>query len=112
MDRLSLYTDKGATTNRGNVASSMPAYMDVCIGTRVRIVSNILTECGLFNGAMGTVWGFVYKGQGPKTEEERVPPEKTYQIPILVAHARTGHSIQGYTAHDGVVIDVGSSFYA
>jgi hypothetical protein len=39
----------------------------------VRIVSNILTECGLFNGAMGTVWGFVYKGQGPQTEEERVP---------------------------------------
>jgi hypothetical protein len=47
------------------------------------------------------------KGPGSKTTKFT-----RYQLPILVAHARTGHSIQGYTAHDGVVIDVGSSFYA
>ncbi len=65
-----LYQDQGSSSGRGQEAKMMP---DVCIGTRVRIVSNILTQCGLFNGAMGTVWGFVYKGEGPKTEAQRVP---------------------------------------
>jgi hypothetical protein len=54
-------------------AGMMPSYMDVCVGTRVRIVSNILTECVIYNGAMGTVWGYVYKGEGPKTVAQRVP---------------------------------------
>jgi hypothetical protein len=35
-----------------------------------------------------------------------------WQLPIKPAHARTGHSIQGYTSYDGVVNDVGSSFFA
>ena len=33
-------------------------------------------------------------------------------LPILPAHARTGHSIQGYTASNGIVDDVGSNFFA
>jgi hypothetical protein len=145
----------------------MASFIDVCIGTRVRIVTNLLTECGLFNGAMGTVWGFVYEGKGPQTAAERVPSNfgvlednqrelpivlvqmdgteesfpytcynkvprlvpicaiantsrlsalgkkyARYQIPILPAHGRTGHSVQGYTAFDGVVDDVGSQFFA
>jgi hypothetical protein len=144
-----------------------PIYIDLCVGSRVRIVTNLLTECGLFNGAMGTVWGFVYQGAGPQTHEERVPtnfsvledcqrelpivlvrmdgtdesfPYTCYnnvsrlvpisaiandarisfggrsyarwQIPILPAHARTGHSIQGFTSYYGVVNDVGSNFFA
>ena len=166
-----LYQERGSVSGKGQGAGMMPSYMDVCVGTRIRIVSNILTECGIYNGAMGTVWGFVYKGEGPKTAAQRVPPNFSsledyqrelpivlvrmdgtdksfphscvpgvtrviplvavankfrlsigetksspkyarYQIPMLVAHARTGHSIQGYTALDGVVIDVGSKFYA
>jgi hypothetical protein len=35
-----------------------------------------------------------------------------YQILILPAHGRTGHSVQGYTAFYGVVDDVGSQFFA
>ncbi len=35
-----------------------------------------------------------------------------YQLPILPAFARTPHSLQGYTAEFGVVIDVGSLFFA
>ena len=34
------------------------------------------------------------------------------QIPLLAAHARTGHSVQGMTAHHGVVVDTGSHFFA
>eukprot|EP01034_Spumella_vulgaris_P001514 gene1514-2008_t len=128
---------------------------------------NLATECGLYNGAMGTVWGLVYEGSGPQSERERVPSdfgaledsqrelpivlvridgedasfpyscsttvtrlipivpiaERTpivvdgakytrYMLPIRPAHARTGHSIQGYTAYNGVVVDNGSMFYA
>jgi len=36
---------------------------------------------------------------------------KRKQYPFLVAHARTGHSIQGFTAHNGVVVDLGSQFF-
>jgi hypothetical protein len=153
-------------SNSGDDAHA-PIHIDLCIGSRVRIITNLLTECGLFNGAMGTVWGFVYQGAGPQTDEERVPsnfsmledyqrelpillvrmdgtdesfPYTCYdnvsrlvpispiandarisidgrcyarwQIPILIAHARTGHSIQGFTSKYGVVNDVGSNFFA
>eukprot|EP01034_Spumella_vulgaris_P031180 gene31180-38527_t len=35
-----------------------------------------------------------------------------YMLPIVPAHARTGHSVQGYTAFHGLVADVGSMFFA
>src|SRR4051794_2403509 len=35
-----------------------------------------------------------------------------FQLPVLPSHARTGHSIQGYTAKWGVVVDIGSQFFA
>lgn len=169
-----LYNVPGAATNRSGVDTQMVTHMDVCIGTRIRIVSNILTECGLFNGAMGTIWGFVYQGAGPQTKEERMPtnfailedserelpvvlvqmdgfddpidPTKSsfpyschdtvprivplvpvsnsarlkvgdgkytrFMVPFVPAHGRTGHSIQGYTAINGIVDDVGSPFFA
>jgi hypothetical protein len=162
-----LYGFAGSTANKSNDEAQMASFIDVCIGTRVRIITNLLTECGLFNGAMGTVWGYVYEGKGPQTADERVPSNfgvlednqrelpivlvqmdgteesfpytcynkvprlvpicaiantsrmtatgnkyARYQIPILPAHGRTGHSVQGYTAYDGVVDDVGSQFFA
>ena len=36
---------------------------------------------------------------------------KRWQYPFLVAHARTGHSIQGFTARHGIVVDLGSNFF-
>jgi hypothetical protein len=116
---------------------------------------------------MGTVWGFVYEGEGPKTDQERVPSNFSaledeqrelpivlvridgddesfpyscsqevsrlipivpvadshrivafndkytrFMLPIVPAHARTGHSVQGYTAINGLVADIGSMFFA
>lgn len=164
--RTHLYSIGKDMCYKSNDESYAPTHIDVCIGTRVRIVTNLLTECGLFNGAMGTVWGFVYEGDG-HTGDERVPGNfgvledwqrelpivlvrmdgtdesfpyscnndvsrlvpispiannsrisyngKSYtrwQIPILPAHARTGHSVQGFTSYDGIVGDVGSTFFA
>eukprot|EP01034_Spumella_vulgaris_P022620 gene22620-28757_t len=172
--RRLLYGVAGATNNRSGVDAQLPTHMDVCIGTRIRIVSNLLTECGLYNGAMGTIWGFVYQGGGPQTEAQRMPtnfgdledyerelpivlvqmdgfddpldPSKStfpyschssvprivplvavsnssrlkigegkytrFMVPFVVAHGRTGHSIQGYTSPYGIVDDVGSQFFA
>ena len=33
------------------------------------------------------------------------------QLPLYVAHARTGHTAQGITAHNGVVVFPGSKFF-
>jgi hypothetical protein len=41
-----------------------PLVIQVCVGSRVRLTANLLPSIGLFNGAMGTVMGLVYKGAG------------------------------------------------
>lgn len=134
--------------------------MDICVGSRVRITHNLFVEGGLYNGQMGTVVAFVYKGNGPSTPDEYMPRdfgklndsereqpivlvqidgdikyscskeipnlipikpiegrfliEKNYkrmQYPMLLAHARTGHSIQGFTSVHGIVVQLGSKFF-
>lgn len=141
----------------------MVSYMNLFVGTRVRLIRNLFVEGGLYNGAMGTVWGFMYRGPQPvhiagaakkrfseMDDFEREIPivlvqmdgndddypscsptvprlipicemqshllvdrkYKRYQLPILPAHARTSHSVQGYTARDGVVVAPGSRFFA
>jgi ATP-dependent exoDNAse (exonuclease V) alpha subunit len=37
-------------------------YLDLAIGSRVRCIKNKGTQIGIFNGAMGTVVGFVFEG--------------------------------------------------
>ena len=134
-------------------------HIDLSVGSRVRVIRNMWVEGGLFNGAMGTVYGFVYEGSGPnknnickrfskieekekeipivlvQMDDESIPytcikgiprlvpftaipganVKESYcrlQIPLLVAHARTAHSVQGLTAKEGVVLDPTSSFFA
>jgi hypothetical protein len=160
-------------SRKGGSTLLMASYMNLFVGSRVRVIRNLFVEGGLYNGAMGTVWGFVYAGQGPQpsppkhfcdmTEADREIPivlvqmdgdeasfphtcvtgvpriipisyvqsqqvvdiqvEKAdksvhrykyyrQQLPILPAEARTAHSVQGYTAKDGVVVDPGSMFFA
>jgi hypothetical protein len=161
--RDELYSVTGE--NKGTKYAHMMTHLDLCIGTRVRLIRQISVELGLYNGAMGTVYGFVYKGSGPdqsgsetsdasikfcdlEDEQREIPivlvqmdgdnyphscsdavprlipivavvgdsniktDYKRIQLPILPAHARTAHSVQGYTAHDGAVIDSNSKFFA
>jgi hypothetical protein len=162
--RDELYNVSGSIN--GSRHEEMMPQIDLVIGSRVRIIRNLCLEIGLFNGAMGTVYGFVYQGRGPAqsvpgepprkyctlTEEEREIPivlvqmdgsDETFpyscsrsiprlvpiisiassaeiicggyrrmMVPILPAHARTGHSVQGYTGYYGVVVYPGSKFFA
>jgi hypothetical protein len=178
-----LYSRTGS--RKGGRSDLMVSHMNLFIGSRVRLTRNLLVEAGLYNGAMGSVWGFVYKGTGPQSIDRRrhfcdytaaereipivlvqmdgdntsptyscvlgvprvvpileVQSQQTvetkvarqmmetagnnatatpafdvfkyrrHQLPILPAEARTAHSVQGYTARDGVVVDPGSSFFA
>jgi hypothetical protein len=166
-----LYREGGS--RKGGSTEMMISYMVLFVGSRVRVIRNLFVEGGLYNGAMGTVWGFVYAGKGPQTSttkhfsemtqaEREIPivlvqmdgDEATFpyscvvgvpriipmvavqsqrgvdvqvemddhsvrrfkynrlQLPILPAEARTAHSVQGYTAKDGVVVDPGSNFFA
>lgn len=153
---------------KGDKSQPALTHLRLFPGTRVRLTANLCVPMGLYNGAMGTVYGFKYKGRGPTTLSEMnpsppfstIPPEqrelpivlvrmdgfdhpsdpskstfnyscsstvtrlvpiaatpgspticrhyKRVQYPLMVAHARTGHSMQGYTADHGVVIQPGS----
>ena len=155
-----LYSVKG--DDKGGSEELHLTHMDLCVGSRVRITENIFVEGGLFNGAMGTVKGFVYRKGEPDPQEttksfsdmsdvekeipvvlvqldgdetthrwgscsQKVPrlvpiaarvgiavpgtDYKRVQLPLRVAHARTGHTAQGITAHYGVVVWPGSKFF-
>jgi len=58
-----LYSVKGS--DKGGSQELHLTHMDLTVGTRVRITENILVEAGLFNGAMGTIKGFVYNKSQP-----------------------------------------------
>jgi hypothetical protein len=53
---------------KGGILNPTMTFIDLQIGSRVRIIKNICVRMGLHNGAMGTVHAFVYKGEGPTTE--------------------------------------------
>jgi len=147
----------------GSRYNPMMSNMILTEGSRVKITTNLAVELGLYNGAMATVVGFIYKGTLPTTKEERMPnppysrlkeqqreipivliqldgadnytyscdttlkriipicptpgPSVTVHsetkgeqkftrvlLPILPAFGRTIHSVQGFTASNGIVL--------
>jgi hypothetical protein len=149
--------------NKGSRDKPLMTHLDLAIGSRVRCIRNLAVEIGIYNGAMGTVYGFVYQGDQyildtdtkrfseyedhereipivlvqmdgddddenayscnkniprlvpfvPITGEARVKNQYLrQQLPLLLAHARTSHTLQGLSANDGVVLDPGSMFFA
>ena len=146
------------------------AYIDLCVGSRVRCSQNLLVSAGLTNGAQGTVVGFMFSqefseefvsfpedlARDSSTREMPVvlvqfdynekDPEAVsfamrntfipgmpnvfpicaskmvgssniqlnmdgvnrrwtrFQLPLLPGHARTGHSSQGLTGYNGVIV--------
>eukprot|EP01034_Spumella_vulgaris_P024787 gene24787-31165_t len=53
--------------------SLAPHYIDVCVGTRVRLTADVAPSLGLCVGVMGTVCGLLYGGEGPDANVDRVP---------------------------------------
>jgi ATP-dependent exoDNAse (exonuclease V) alpha subunit len=48
------------TDSIGAPVDVLPTYIELTIGTRVRITYNLGVELGLYNGRMGTVYGFIW----------------------------------------------------
>jgi hypothetical protein len=69
---------------KGGQKTPMMTHLDLCIGSRVRLTRNICVEMGLYNGAMGTVHGFVYKNNKP-----------LYNTPITTNGIRTEKKLDG-----------------
>ncbi len=53
-------------------AKEHPAYIDLAIGSRVRLTSNLCIPLGLTNGAQGTVVAFLF-GTEPPTVQDQWP---------------------------------------
>ena len=67
-----------------------PPQLDFAIGTRVRITSNLSQSCGIVNGTMGTVYGFVYSGDEKQRQNTNITsnfsslPPSEREIPIVL----------------------------
>ena len=122
-------------------ASGLEPVICLARGARVMLTSNLWTDAGLVNGAMGTVQAICYQSGGPpslpvavmvKFDKYRgptlhdgsvpfVPQRRTWiqgdtacswlQIPLKLAWAITIHKAQGLTL-DKVVIDVGKKEFS
>ncbi len=81
-----LYSVKGGLGGGdGRSRSSIaPLVIDICIGSRVKLTANILPSVGLFNGAMGTVVGLVYRGEGQKTSLLSCLARDEHELPIVL----------------------------
>ena len=54
--------------------TSLPAFIDLAIGSRVRCIRNKGTQIGVFNGAMGTVVKFVFNRPAPTSSSGPLSP--------------------------------------
>ena len=66
-----LYQVQGC--EKGGIRQLHVTHLDLCVGTRVRLTENTCVEAGLFNGAMGTVMGFVYAKADPTQVAKPLP---------------------------------------
>jgi hypothetical protein len=55
---------------KGNGSKEHLAYIDLAIGSRVRLTVNLAISLGLTNGAQGTILGFLYSSEPPSQENQ------------------------------------------
>ena len=65
---------------RNNTISIVPTYIDLCIGSRVMLTSNVGTEIGLTNGTVGKVVAFGIDNAG--TISEFIQPKNFYNTKV------------------------------
>ena len=133
-----VHTGPNASKASPEDASGLEPVICLARGARVMLTSNLWTDAGLVNGAMGTVQAICYqsggppslpvtvmvkfdKYRGPTWHDGSVPQRRTWiqggsacsrlQIPLKLAWAITIHKAQGLTL-DKVVIDVGKKEFS
>ena len=75
-----LYNIEGGPGSRKNHegSCSLPSYLDMFVGQRVRVDRNLSVPLGITNGAMGDVVGFVYSGDIPAYILNKQPPPTNF----------------------------------
>ncbi len=85
--KKSLFSVKGGLSCGGDVLSRpliAPLVIDVRVGSRVRLTANILPCAGLFHGAVGTVVGVIYRGEGPNHSILSCLASKEHELPMIL----------------------------
>lgn len=70
----------------------MLTHIDIAIGSRMRVTSNIHVEGGIYTGAMGTVWAIIYlwnlpsyiENNGPLPTNFSILEDRDREIPIIL----------------------------
>ena len=136
-----VHTGPNASKASSEDASGLEPVICLARGARVMLTSNLWTDAGLVNGAMGTVQAICYQSGGPPSlplavmvrfdkywgptlhdgSVPIVPQRRTWmqggsacsrlQIPLKLAWAVTIHKAQGLTL-DKVVIDIGKKEFS
>ncbi len=85
--KKSLFSIKGGLSCGGDFLSRpliAPLVIDVRVGLRVRLTANILPCAGLFHGAVGTVVGVIYRGEGPNHSILSCLASKEHELPMVL----------------------------
>ena len=77
-------------------------YLDLACGTRVRCTRNLATQSGIYNGKLGTVYGFLGVGRRPRMPTLAEAAARTDSLPIVLVQLDGGRRQDGSTwGYDG-----------
>jgi hypothetical protein len=77
-------------------------YLDFANGTRVRVTQNLATQSGIYNGKLGTVYGFLGVGRRPRMPTLAEAAAHTDRLPIVLVQLDGGLRQDGSTwGYDG-----------
>ena len=68
----------GAGAGKRNETPTMASFIDMFVGQRVRVDRNLSIPLGIYNGAMGTVVGFIYEGPTPDYIKKNEHPPRNF----------------------------------
>jgi hypothetical protein len=98
--------------NKGKKYAPLLTHIDVTNGTRVRVIRNLNVQLGLWNGAMGTIVGFVYSGRGPTSDDQFLPKtpfcnleDNERELPIVLVQMDSLNPLykSAIDGHDNIV---------
>ena len=73
-----LYSLTGGPNDKRNGTPTMASFIDMFVGQRVRVDRNLSIPLGIYNGAMGTVVGFIYEGPMPDYIKNSENPPRNF----------------------------------
>ena len=73
-----LYSLTGGAGDKRNGTPTMASFIDMFVGQRVRVDRNLSIPLGIYNGAMGTVVGFIYEGPMPDYIKNNENPPRNF----------------------------------